>query len=80
MVLMIKQVDKKNDQLVKLSKAYFSELRAIYTPNLLAKNNQSTASNDWVSFGYFISEKRIACVDVIALFKDVHRASLWTVK
>jgi len=80
MVLMIKQVDKKNDQLVKLSKAYFSELRAIYTPNLLAKNNKSTASNDWVSFGYFISERRIACVGVIALFKDAHKASLCCVK
>ena len=61
---MIRQVEKNNHQLVQLSEACFSELRAIYSPNQLAKKNKSTASNDWVSFGYFISEKLIACVDV----------------
>ncbi len=61
---MIQQLTSKNNDLVELRKACFSELRKIYHPNKLAKVRKVTSSSNGLSFGYFISEKLLACVDV----------------
>lgn len=61
---MIRQLEKTNSQLLELSKESFSELRVIYSPNKLAKELKGSLKSNWISFGYFASDKLVACVDV----------------
>ena len=57
---MIRQLEKTNSQLIELSKESFSELRVIYSPNKLAKELKGSLKSNWISFGYFASDKLVA--------------------
>ena len=73
---MIIQLDSSNQQLIELSEECFSELRTIYYPNKLAKAQKGALNNNWVSFGYFVSDKLVACVDVKLSDKALSLSSL----
>jgi ribosomal protein S18 acetylase RimI-like enzyme len=47
-----------------LHEVCFTELRAIYYPTKAAEELKGSSTTDWVSFGYFISEKLVAGIEV----------------
>jgi len=61
---MIRQLHTTDNDLTALSKECFNELRAIYSPNELAKKQKKSSPQNWVHYGYFNANKLIACVDI----------------